>query len=794
MSMPPRPIPTGSSALDAFTGRLVWEREGVEVIHLLGVAKGRLIVTFGGQTRGIRGLNLRTGADSGAGGWTIQNDGGVQTFGRGLVAEDVVVWPTMHGLQFLDPADGTQLRLPIPGPVLRLPDGTALPSATPGPFGNLCYADGVLLVTTATEVWGYVSEAKKLGDRRRAVEDGPDHPVLHADLAQSLIDAGEYGEAEKETAKAGDATGRLRWLLAEKIFRDGGRERARRLYEELAKGKGSFAAAGAVRLAAMTEDSAETLHAWRAVFASPGTIRDENGVPCRHGRMPRFTRANCSRCGALRLRAMTRPAMSARRLLSRCGSASGRRTATSTSRPSAFFFPHNTGSLPREPVFTSFQATTCAAAVRPARVGLVRRDAFDGRRPDYPAFPVCGRRASPMGTGLPPGRPDYLAPRPARDPGRLGERRSPEPGGDPTRYGVCRVYLCRESGPIGTVRGDGRCRGRGRRAVGRGMSMLFGCRRHCPDSGRADVGSAARVAVREYTRAPASPGWSRRLPSATATTSSPTTAPSSSSTRRPARSSLVTRFPGPTASPASCRDFASIRATPPFHRTQPRRRGRSPADRWAEAHLERAPIFVGRALDDVAFLDDRFFTTADGTARRHSWKDGERVWEIPLPDRPHTTMEAHDLAAGIARPSGRGAPAQPRLRRVGEFRRAGWNRAGLLRAVSKSYDVWTARELPVLVIDPADGRLIQRLTFPAAGPAAGIAVTPKGVVVVTGRGSWTLAVKMNQGPMTKTQGMSIIRVTSGVGQRDWSLPGSWSCEDWSFQSELARTPRTAYRC
>jgi hypothetical protein len=61
--------------------------------------------------------------------------------------------------------------------------------------------------------------------------------------------------------------------------------------------------------------------------------------------------------------------------------------------------------------------------------------------------------------------------------------------------------------------------------------------------------------------------------------------------------------------------------------------------------------------------------------------------------------------------------------------------------MSKSYDVWTARELPILVIDPADGRLIQRLNFPAAGPAAGVAVTPKGVVVVTGKGSWTLSAR-----------------------------------------------------
>jgi outer membrane protein assembly factor BamB len=200
--------------LDAATGRLIWEREGVEVIHLLGVAHGRLIATFAGVTRGIRGLNLWTGADSGSNGWTVHDDGGEGTFGRGLVTDDVVVWPTRHGLRFLDPADGTQLRSPIPGPVPRAPGGLELPTDRGGPFGNLCYADGVLVVTTATEIWGFVSEARKLGDRRKAVEDDPADPAKHADLARSLIDAGLYQEASAEAARAGDDGDRLRRWLA----------------------------------------------------------------------------------------------------------------------------------------------------------------------------------------------------------------------------------------------------------------------------------------------------------------------------------------------------------------------------------------------------------------------------------------------------------------------------------------------------------------------------------------------------------------------------------------------------
>ena len=156
---------------------------------------------------------------------------------------------------------------------------------------------------------------------------------------------------------------------------------------------------------------------------------------------------------------------------------------------------------------------------------------------------------------------------------------------------------------------------------------------------------------------------------------------------------------------------------------------------------DRSPMLVGRELDDVTFADDRFFTSADGMLAAHSWKDGSLLWEFPLANAPHTHWRLSVSPQGLLVHPAEALLLNPQFDAVGEFRRAGWDRDHLLRAVARSYDVWTARELPVLVVDPADGRLIQRLTFPAAGPAAGVAVTPRGVVVVTGRGSWTLAAR-----------------------------------------------------
>jgi hypothetical protein len=167
----------------------------------------------------------------------------------------------------------------------------------------------------------------------------------------------------------------------------------------------------------------------------------------------------------------------------------------------------------------------------------------------------------------------------------------------------------------------------------------------------------------------------------------------------------------------------------------------------------REPVFVGRELDDVAFDGERFFTSADGTITARWWKDGTLAWDIPLPVGQASRLPIEGQAGRLpygskwkvtVSPQGLLVhPAEAIIQNTErepfpELRQKGWSLDRLLRDVRRSYDVWTARELPVLLIDPADGRLIQRLTFPAAGPAAGVAVTSKGVVVVTGKGSWTL--------------------------------------------------------
>src|SRR5207237_5752067 len=49
--------------LDPVTGRVLWEREGIEVTHLLGVGRGRLIFTTRTPRAGLRAVRASDGGD-----------------------------------------------------------------------------------------------------------------------------------------------------------------------------------------------------------------------------------------------------------------------------------------------------------------------------------------------------------------------------------------------------------------------------------------------------------------------------------------------------------------------------------------------------------------------------------------------------------------------------------------------------------------------------------------------------------------------------------------------------------
>jgi len=209
-------------ALDAETGRLHWKSGPIQVDQMLGVTRGRLVCSIAGPVRGIRGLSTRTGLYQEPEGWAIHDDPLLASFGRGLVSNDLILWPTNSDLFLLNPETGMPLRPPIRGP-----------------HGNLAYADGILLVATPTELWGYVSDRVELP--RRAVEATllKDDGDVQRRFAIALADSGRWAEAKKAIAGDPEAVRfKAEWNSdrAERALGAGRVDEAKQLWTEILKG------------------------------------------------------------------------------------------------------------------------------------------------------------------------------------------------------------------------------------------------------------------------------------------------------------------------------------------------------------------------------------------------------------------------------------------------------------------------------------------------------------------------------------------------------------------------------
>jgi outer membrane protein assembly factor BamB len=131
--------------LDVDTGRTLWEREGTQVAHLLGVSHGRLIFT---TARGVRALDAATGSDEG--GWAQPAVGQLGGYGRGLLVGGRVLWPTQDirlPLRALGQQDGGQ------GRGAEAIDPTRLRRLRPG---NMAVGGGCLVIADTEELVGYV--------------------------------------------------------------------------------------------------------------------------------------------------------------------------------------------------------------------------------------------------------------------------------------------------------------------------------------------------------------------------------------------------------------------------------------------------------------------------------------------------------------------------------------------------------------------------------------------------------------------------------------------------------------
>lgn len=179
--------------LDPKTGLTLWERDGIQVVHLLGCRRGKLIFT---TRQGVRAVDSRTGNDKG--GWVQPALGAFRLppRGRGLLAGGWVFFPTLHPqlpLRLLHIDTGRQHYRDLSFPPQRLQKLVA---------GNMVFANGCLVVATEKELVGYVAPKHSLIQRQ---QDALGPKATAKDiyrLAQAEADAGLIDNALSQFRRA----------------------------------------------------------------------------------------------------------------------------------------------------------------------------------------------------------------------------------------------------------------------------------------------------------------------------------------------------------------------------------------------------------------------------------------------------------------------------------------------------------------------------------------------------------------------------------------------------------------
>lgn len=282
--------------LDAETGRLLWESEPVEAVHLLGVARGRLIFTSGTPRPGIRAVEAATGRMLRA--WMQPADGSdLPSFGRGLLAGDLVLWPTRDGLRVLRQEDGEPVLL---DGLLALTVEERLRT-----LGNLAAGEGCLAVAGTEELSVFVPEELLL-DRRRQEAVQPDaSAAAQYLLGLAAADSGRVDEALRSFERAaGSGTPRDSHTLLEARARQRQHELLLDLAAQAQRGQhlpqaldwleraaqepfspGQRLSAWA-RQAALWQEQGQTSRAaevWQRLADDPaaraGSLRDDRGLP-----------------------------------------------------------------------------------------------------------------------------------------------------------------------------------------------------------------------------------------------------------------------------------------------------------------------------------------------------------------------------------------------------------------------------------------------------------------------------------------------------------------------------------
>ncbi len=158
-------------AFDAVNGRLLWKTDrisdDVKLSHLLGVAKDRLVATGNHVLLFdvVTGKLLHAWPDSGK---------ALEGYGRGLLAGDLIYWPTQNEIQVLDQRTSQRAQPPI-----RLLETYHVKG------GNLAAGDGYLIVAQVDGLVVFCQNSRLIERYREDIVRAPDHAANYFRLARA---------------------------------------------------------------------------------------------------------------------------------------------------------------------------------------------------------------------------------------------------------------------------------------------------------------------------------------------------------------------------------------------------------------------------------------------------------------------------------------------------------------------------------------------------------------------------------------------------------------------------------
>lgn len=178
--------------LDVNTGNVVWEREILDVVQILGRSQDKLLFT---TASGLRTVHAETGSDRD--GWIAPAAGRASPHGRGLILGDWIFWPTRdpsHPVLVLSMEEGRPEKGHAPNWDRPRPLYFGPTMLRHLPAGNMAYGHGSLVIAGDRELVGFIRPKLLLEPRKKEAEKEKT-PLATFRLGQSEADAGDLNAA-----------------------------------------------------------------------------------------------------------------------------------------------------------------------------------------------------------------------------------------------------------------------------------------------------------------------------------------------------------------------------------------------------------------------------------------------------------------------------------------------------------------------------------------------------------------------------------------------------------------------